>query len=51
MTPEAVDAWLRVTARGLITATCVGLGIWLAVVQQSDWGYSFITFVAGYWLK
>ena len=51
MTPEVVEAWLRVVARDVITAACLGAGIWLVVVQQTEWGYSFITFIAGYWLK
>jgi len=37
--------------RALITGVCLGLGIWLVVGQQAEWGYSLITFVAGYWLK
>jgi len=46
-----IDKWLRVIARATITAVCLGLGIWLVIVEQADLGYSFITFVAGYWLK
>jgi hypothetical protein len=46
-----MEAWLRVAARAVITATCLALGIWLVTAEEVDWGYSFITFVAGYWLK
>lgn len=51
MTPEALEAWLRLAARALITVACVGVGIWLVAAQEKDLGYSFITFVGGYWLK
>jgi hypothetical protein len=51
MSPEELEWWLRVVARALITAVCVGAGIWLVIGQQVEWGYSFIAFVAGYWLK
>lgn len=51
MKVEDFDKWTRVVARAIITATCIGLGIWLVIVEQADLGYSFITFVAGYWLK
>jgi hypothetical protein len=51
MTPEKFNAWLTVIARAAITAACIGVGVWLVVAQQADMGYSFITFVAGYWLK
>lgn len=51
MTPEKFNAWLYVVARAAITAACLCIGIWLVVAQQADLGYSFITFVAGYWLK
>ena len=51
MTPEKFSAWLKVIAQASITAACLFIGIWLVVDQQADLGYSFITFVAGYWLK
>jgi len=49
--PEVLEAWLRLIARAAITVVCLSVGIWLVAIQQADWGYSFITFVAGYWLK
>ena len=49
--PGKFNAWLTVIARAAITAACIGVGVWLVVAQQADMGYSFITFVAGYWLK
>ena len=46
-----LDKWVRVIARATITAVCLGLGIWLVIVERDESGYGFITFVAGYWLK
>ena len=51
VTPERADNWLRVAARAAVTASCLSVGLWLVFTQQTDWGYSFLTFVAGYWLK
>lgn len=51
MNLDKLESWLKLAARVSITATCLFLGTWLVVVQQAEMGYSFITFVAGYWLK
>jgi hypothetical protein len=51
MTPEKFSAWLTVIARAFVTAACLFIGTWLVVDQPADLGCSFITFVAGYWLK
>ena len=51
MTPEVAEAWLRVAARSVITAAFLGAGLWMVAGQQTVWCYSFITFIAGYWLK
>ena len=48
MTPADFDAWVKVASRALITASFLAVGLWLVFTQQVDWGYSFLTFVAGF---
>ena len=51
MTPKQGAEWLRLGARAVITITFLAVGIWLILGEQPEWGSSFLTFVAGYWLK